>query len=237
MRPKAIFGLLIPLAFAALFVRLGVWQYARHGERQAWNSAIAARLAEAPAPYEALPTDSGAVRGRRVSLAGRFRYDLEQVQAGRVNEGSPGVHLLTPLERAGTDTLVVVVRGWVYSPDARQVDRARWREADSVALAGYALPLAEDGAAPPADSAAPLRVVTRAALQARLGRPVSPVQVVMTSDSAARADSVPRRLGPPELGPGSHLSYAIQWFAFATIAVAGGLLLFRRALAAGRGAA
>lgn len=237
MRPKALLGLAIPLACAALFVRLGFWQVARHQERAAYNAAVAARLAEAPAPFGSLPGDSGEVRGRRVLLSGRFRYDLEQVQAGRVNEGSPGVHLLTPLEREGNDTLVIITRGWVYSPDAAEVDRARWREADSVTLAGYALPLPAEGPPAPTDTARPLRSLSQAAFVTRLGRPVAAVQVVMTSDSAPRADSVPRRLGNPVLSPGSHKSYAIQWFAFACIAVVGGLLLFRRNVAADRDAA
>lgn len=234
MRLKLVLGLLIPLACAALFVRLGLWQLDRHREKASYNARVEARLAEQPIPFAALPSDSSLVRGQRVTLGGRFRYDLEQVHAGRVNEGSPGVHLLTPLERPGTDTLVAVTRGWVYSPDAAQVERARWREADSVALAGYAIPIPADGLAPPADTAKPLRSLTVAALSARYGRPVAPAIVVMTSDSAARADSVPRRLGRPLLVAGNHRSYAIQWFAFACIAVAGGVLLFRRTVVTSR---
>ena len=236
MRPKALLGLAIPLACAALFVRLGLWQVSRHQELAAYNATVATRLAEAPAPFATLPEDTAAVRGRRITLTGRFRYDLEQVQAGRVNEGSPGVHLITPLERDGNDTLVVVLRGWVYSADAAGVDLARWREAESVAIAGYAIPLPAEGPPPPTDATRPLRTLSQSALTARLGRPVALAQVVMTSDSAARADSVPRRLRMPVLSAGAHKSYAIQWFAFAFIAVVGGVLLFRRGIVAGRAA-
>jgi surfeit locus 1 family protein len=236
VRPKALLGLAIPLACAALFVRLGLWQVSRHQELAAYNATVATRLAEAPAPFATLPEDTAAVRGRRITLTGRFRYDLEQVQAGRVNEGSPGVHLITPLERDGNDTLVVVLRGWVYSADAAGVDLARWREAESVAIAGYAIPLPAEGPPPPTDATRPLRTLSQSALTARLGRPVALAQVVMTSDSAARADSVPRRLRMPVLSAGAHKSYAIQWFAFAFIAVVGGVLLFRRGIVAGRAA-
>lgn len=236
MRPKALLGLAIPLACAALFVRLGLWQVSRHQELAAYNATVATRLAEAPAPFATLPEDTAAVRGRRITLTGRFRYDLEQVQAGRVNEGSPGVHLITPLERDGNDTLVVVLRGWVYSADAAGVDLARWREAESVAIAGYAIPLPAEGPPPPTDATRPLRTLSQSALTARLGRPVALAQVVMTSDSSARVDSVPRRLSIPVLSAGAHRSYAIQWFAFAFIAVVGGVLLFRRGIVAGRAA-
>lgn len=234
MRPKLLFGLLIPLACAGLFVRLGVWQLARHREKATYNARVEARLAESPIPFAELPSDTALVRGQRVELAGRYRYDLEQVHAGRVSEGSPGVHLITPVERPGNDTLVAVTRGWVYSPDAAQVELARWHEEDSVSLAGYAIPLPPDGLAPPTDPAKPLRSLTVSALSARYGRPVASALVVMMSDSAARADSVPRRLGRPLLVAGNHRSYAIQWFAFACIAVAGGVLLFRRGVVTAR---
>lgn len=237
MRPKALVGLLIPLACAGLFVRLGFWQLARHAERAAYNARVESRLAAPPIPFAKLPGDSALVRGQRVSIGGRFRYDLEQVQAGRVSEGAPGVHLLTPLERPGNDTLVLVTRGWVYSPDAAEVDRPRWRERDTVMLDGYAIPIPVEGPSAPADTLKPLRVLNLAALAARIGRPVASALVVMTSDSAPRADSVPRRLGRPSLVAGNHKSYAIQWFAFALIAVAGGVLLFRRSVVTGRASA
>lgn len=232
MRPRTALSLLIPLAAAGLFVRLGVWQLQRHDERAAVNAALLSRLAMAPVAFDSLRGDTADTRWRRVELSGRLRYDLEQVQAGRTSEGSPGVHLLTPLERAGNDTLVVVTRGWVYSANASGVDLGRWREGDSVRLDGYTLPLEPAGVAP--DSGRPFRALSVGGLSARLGRPVAALRVVMTSDSAARIDSVPRRLPPPSIDAGPHRSYALQWFAFAIIAIAGGVLLFRRGIVADR---
>jgi surfeit locus 1 family protein len=228
MSPKRLFALLIPLACAALFVRLGVWQLARHQERVQLNAGLVERLAAAPVPLAAQASDTTGARWTQVSVSGFFRYDLEQVHASRINNGSPGVHLLTPLERPGHDTLLVVTRGWVYSADAATADQARWREGDFVTITGYLQPMAEDGPAPPADRPTLIRSLNRRAVEARVGKPVYPVQLIMTSDSAARADSVPRRLAPPVLDMGPHRSYAAQWFAFAIIAVVGGIVLFRR---------
>ncbi len=230
MPRKRLLGLLIPLACAALFVRLGVWQLDRGRQRAAINAGLEARLAEAPVAFHEVAADTGDTQWRRVRLTGRWRFDLEQVQAPRTNAGSPGVHLLTPFERVERpETLVVVTRGWVYSADASSVDLARWREREGevIEIAGYVQPLAEEGPPPPAGGA-PLRTVHRSALAARIGAPVSPHMVIMTSDSVPRADSVPRRLAMPIVDPGPHRSYAIQWFAFATIAVIGGIALARR---------
>ncbi len=232
VRARHLLGLLIPLACAALFVRLGLWQLDRHRERATFNAGLIARLAEPAVPLDAVPLDdSGAVRGRRVTVSGRFRYDLEQVAAGRVSEGSPGVHLLTPLEVPGRETLLVVLRGWVYSPDATTIETARWRERDSVVVSGYLIPIPADsaGGLVAANAAGrPLRRVTSSALRTRIGAPLHAAQLVMTSDSLRRADSVPRRLPPPTVDPGPHWSYMWQWFAFAAVAVIGGVALFRR---------
>jgi surfeit locus 1 family protein len=228
VRLRPLLGLLIPLACAPVFVGLGLWQLDRHEARAAVNRVLAARLAEATRPLARVLADTADPSWRQVVVAGRFDYAREQVLAGRTSEGSPGVHLITPLAIPGTDTLVPVVRGWVYSPDAAGADLGRWREGEFVTIGGYLLPLAEEGPAAPTDATRPLRALTRNALRERLGAPVARVQFIMTSDSLARADSVPRRLPPPVLSAGPHRSYAAQWFAFAAIAVVGGVVLYKR---------
>lgn len=235
MRLRPLFGLLIPLACAGLFVRLGLWQLSRHRERAAFNAVLSERLVRPPEPLGRVSmADTAAVRGRRVTVSGRFRYDLEQVAAGRVSNGSPGVHLLTPLEQPGSDTLLIVVRGWVYSPDAATIEPRRWREKDSVNVSGYLIPIPAGETPVSRRQGGPIRRVTLGALRDRVGVPIQPAQLVMTSDSLPRADSVPRRLPPPTIDAGPHWSYMWQWFAFAAVAVLGGVALFRRTRARGR---
>ena len=111
----------IALAAAALFVRLGFWQLDRLEQRRARNTLLASRLGAAPAPW----SDTTAIRYRRVTLSGVADYDREIVLVGRSRGGSPGVNLVTPVRRRGSDTAVLVNRGWVYSPDGTRVDHAR----------------------------------------------------------------------------------------------------------------
>jgi surfeit locus 1 family protein len=49
------------------------------------------------------------------------------------------------------------------------------------------------------------------------------ISILQSPDSSLPAR--PIRLAPPALDDGPHLSYAVQWFSFATIAVVGGILL------------
>ena len=75
--------------------------------------------------------------------------------------------------------------------------------------------VAVDGRRQLCDSTASHRSVAKA-----VPYPVAPVYVVVLGDSAIAPDRLARLTVPP-LGEGPHLNYAIQWFAFALIALAG----------------
>lgn len=225
VRPRTLLTLAIPFACAALFVRLGVWQLSRLHQKRAFNAILSARLAAPPADVTALPGDTAAGHYRRVVASGRMLYDRDVVYAGRSHEGSPGVDLLTPMRIDGRDTVVMVNRGWAFSPDAASITDSLWREKDSVSVAGYAETFAGTERA---STQRRVHALDRRAVQALVGLPVAPYIIVQTSDTGRHADSVPVRLGVPALSEGPHESYAIQWFSFALVAVVGGVALARR---------
>jgi surfeit locus 1 family protein len=128
------------------------------------------------------------------------------------------------LRLAGTDTAVLVNRGWVYAPDAMTADLSRWREPDSATVTGYVTAIEPTGSSVvSASGARVLRHLYHDSLTARLPYPVVPFLVVVTDSSSAKAagDSTPARLLTPILDEGPHLGYAIQWFAFALIGIVG----------------
>ncbi len=235
-RLKLILTLAIPLACASVFIRLGVWQLSRLAERRAFNAVLAGRTTAQPVSFQSLTRDTALGHYRRVTAAGRFDYDHQIVYAGRSREGSPGVYLITPLQVAGTDTAVMVNRGWVYSPDAATVDESRWREADSASITGYAETFVV--ADPRVSPATPRRLHTldQPTIAKLVAAPIAPY-VIVRNDTTVRAalpagvppavDSTPARLTLPPLDEGSHQSYAFQWFAFAAIAIVGGVMLTR----------
>jgi len=222
---KTLFAIVLTLVGATTFARLGFWQLSRLAERRAHNAHLEERLAAPPVVVTSLSADSGTGHYRRVSARGVFDFAAQVALAGRSRQGSPGVHLLTPLRLAG-DTVVMVNRGWVYSPDARTVDQARWREheGDSVTVIGYAETWTGRETAALPSARRTVRTLDSTAVARSVGSPVLTYFVVQTSDSAVRS-TPPVRLGEPSLDEGSHASYAIQWFSFALIAVIGGALL------------
>lgn len=226
--PRRLAGLLIPLALAVLFARLGVWQLSRLAQRRAFNATLVARLASPSADMAAISPDTAVGHYRRASAQGTYLFDHEIAWAARMREGSPGVNILTPLRLAGRDTVLMVNRGWAYSEDASTIDFGRWRERDTASVTGYLETYPGTDPVPLKAGAKVVHRLDRGRIQALVGLPVAPYLLMQTSDSASHGDSVPVRLATPSLDEGPHKSYAIQWFAFATIAVVGGVVLFVR---------
>lgn len=212
---------------AAIFIRLGFWQIARLHEKRARNAIIATQQRAAPVPVSQLPRDTGAVHYRAATVTGRYDFEHELVLSGRTHQGSPGVELLTPMRVNGQDTAVLVNRGWVYSADAGTVDRKRWHERDSSTVTGYVELFAPETpvlARAPKDARV-IRRMTRGDIEAKLPYPIAPFYLVATSveDSAG-----PARRDIPVLDDGPHMSYAMQWFFFAAIALGGaGVVVLR----------
>lgn len=212
----------LAVAFAAVTTSLGFWQLRRLAQRRAQNALVVARLADPPLTVARVPHDSGALHYRRVLLRGAYDYAHEFKIADRTRQGSPGVNIITPLRIAGTDTAVLVNRGWVYAPDGVSVDLSPWREADSLAGTGYARPLFKSFPGSPVLRQRPdvFRWLDINALRSRVPYPVYPFVVVLDGEDAPHG-RVPPRIPAPPLDEGPHMSYAIQWFSFAIIAVAG----------------
>jgi surfeit locus 1 family protein len=202
----------IPLALAAIIaavcVRLGLWQLDRLEQRRERNRVIEAGFKAPPVSAESAATSPQAsLRFRRVIAAGRWNYGRETVIPGRTRNGSPGVHIVTPMTLNDGRTEVLINRGWVYSPDARSVDLAPWHEGDRAEIVGYV------DEPPPS-----LRGVN------------DPLYIVALADAdGTRETNRPARLSPPPFADeGPHLNYAVQWFSFAAIALIGTPLVVRR---------
>jgi surfeit locus 1 family protein len=195
----------IAVLVATVCVLLGKWQLDRLAQRRARNAALAARLALPPLPVgQNVSADSA--RQRRVVALGVYDFAAERTWPGRSFQGTPGVALVTPL-RLSDGSAVLVDRGWAPSPDAFHVDHTLYREPDTATVTGIAL-------IPP---------------RGRGDVDVTGfLPFVIQLESADPARGLPRRWPPPTFDNGPHLSYAIQWFSFALIALVGTAVLIRK---------
>lgn len=217
------------LLFAGLFARLGFWQLSRLQERREGNrvasEARAGEVIELNQPAGAGPSRAN----RRVMVRGEYDRSQEVVLRGHLYREAPGVEIVTPLRIEGADSAVLVNRGFVPSPDATVAATDSLNEPGIVRVEGLALavPASPDsGGRLNNNGHETWRRLDLPALRRRLPYPLLDVYVLQGPDSALPV--YPRRMMPPPLDDGPHLSYAIQWFAFATIAVAGGSIFLLR---------
>jgi surfeit locus 1 family protein len=231
-RRIAIVGLML---LAAVCVRLGFWQLERLGERRAVNQAALAARAKPALDLGVSAARTGEdLSDRWVEARGVYDREHEIVLRGEAFQGAPGVLLVTPLRLAGSDTAVLVLRGFVPAPDAVRANTDSLVEPGPVRVQGLATRI-ESGGGQPLEHAGRTTWarLDLDALRARLPYPLLPVAVRQTPDSSL--PRLPRRLPPPEFNDGPHLNYAIQWFLFAGMAVAFAVLVVGRTRSAREG--
>lgn len=228
-RPRILVFLAVALVATAGFVRLGFWQLSRLGERQEANHSLAGRLESPPASFAEIVADTTGARYRRTSVRGTWDYAHQLVLTARSRQGSPGVHVLTPLRPADGGPAVLVNRGWIYAADGMTADLDVWAEGDSAQVTGFVDTFTNlPGPVSTPSVVRAVRRLTADSLAARFPYPIAPVLVVQQDTAAAEGRSHPVRVEPPSLSEGSHRSYALQWFAFALITVIGTAAVLRR---------
>ncbi|HEX9676557.1 MAG TPA: SURF1 family protein [Anaerolineales bacterium] len=235
--PRRRTGLFLVLAAltAALFVRLGFWQLARHAERAQRNAALQSSLVRPPVllPEQGPITEEYGYR--RVRATGRFDPSNQILLMNRAYQERPGYHLVTPLLQEGNSPAVLVDRGWIPQEDGTAERLQSYRLDETVSLSGLLLPsqqepswsLLADPTPAPGERRLAWRALSIPTIQQQFPYGLA-VLYLEQSEPLAGSGSGP--IPAPELGisPGPHLGYAIQWFAFAAIAVGGALFWARR---------
>jgi len=233
MSPRArILFVVLMFMVAAVCVRLGIWQRSRLLARRAANAA--ATSARQMPMVDLARTADAPLADRRVTARGTFDPAHEMLLRGQVLSGSPGVVVVTPLLGARGDSAILVIRGFIPSPDGISVPQLdSLGEAGEQSISGIArtIPGGSSRAQPLLhDGHMTWKELELGALRRQLPYPV--LGVVLFATPGAGQPAWPRRLEPPPLDDGPHKSYMLQWFGFATIAVVTALLVTMRRQAA-----
>jgi cytochrome oxidase assembly protein ShyY1 len=229
---------LLVLALVTAMVSAGLWQLSRLQDKRDRNDRVAARTALPPVDVGGL-ADPGAydrvgdLEFRRVTAAGRYLPDDEVLVRSRSREGAPGSWVLTPLLLAD-GTAVVVNRGWIPNPgELHAVPAASAAPIGPVEVAGLVRLTETRGRFGPQDPADGRLTDLARADVARLDQQVDAdllpfvVQLLEQTPWPDRSGQ-PEPVPAPALDEGPHLSYAVQWFIFTTVAVVGYPLILRR---------
>ena len=245
LRPRWLLSHLLVLALVVTMVNLGFWQLRRLDERRDRNELIESRMDQPAVAVEELlgPGDGAAAvdeaRFRVVTAIGTYQPDETVQVRNRTQDGVAGAWLVTPVELAGGER-AGVIRGFVGfatdgsiqnpPPPSGEVT-VTGLVVDPERLGGTAstdvTPLFDQAGMLPglilgstSDPPEPAAADTGAQADPAVGGDPA------AGTAAGRASIVP--VSPPELGEGPHLSYAVQWFIFSTIAAVGYPIILRR---------
>ncbi len=226
---------LLVLAALAVLIRLGLWQLDRLEQRRAFNAHVlnGQTLPPLELTTQTLHEPLETMEYRTVTVTGEYDLDYQIALRNQAWYGKPGNDLLTPLKITGTDTVVLVNRGWVpatgYAPDRDQTYPAR----GVVTLTGiirlsHAAPdfgRQSDPTPEPGQTRPVWNLINIPAIAAQMPYPILPIYIQRGPDASLPADfdqwtddDLPfPRLPKIEITEGPHMGYAIQWFTFAAI--------------------
>lgn len=230
---KHLFALVILL----MLIRLGFWQLARLEERRAANRMIVAAVAAPAVALRGNEPDLQSLVGRRVRIRGTFDTPQTMVLRNQARDQVDGVHLLTPLRITDSDQAVVVDRGWLPAPAPGTTDWSAYAVAGEVEIEGIVHPSQTHPNSAFAPMDLPMVGETRIAawlridlelMQRQIPYPLLPISIEQLPDPLATA-AAPAPQGT-KLDEGPHLSYALQWFTFATLLVVVYTILIRQEL-------
>ena len=198
-------------------VRLGVWQL----DRLEWRRGVnAEKLAE----MNASPLDlNGDLEGlileeminRPVKAVGEYDISNQFLVESQLFESQSGRYLLTPLLLEGSQTAILVNRGWL--PDA-ETDFVSFDEVGAVEILGrfQRSQTLSGGRATQVEGNRIYRIDVGAAADT-LPYEVLPVYILPETAEGINSELPFLPTADLSLDEGNHLSYALQWFSFAIL--------------------
>jgi surfeit locus 1 family protein len=226
---------LLVIVGVAVLARLGKWQLDRLAQRRALNASVQAQIA---APVldlsgSALQDNLANMEYRKVTVVGEYDFSQQVALSNQVEGSEWGVHLITPLRIQGTNTAVLVDRGWVPVQGSESGDWSKYDEPGTVTVRGVIrdsqiksdLGLRSDPTLAPGQTGLKAwNFVNVSRISQQVSMPLLPVYIQEAPDPSWAGQPV-RTQPQLDLSEGPHLGYAIQWFAFA-ILLAGGYPFF-----------
>src|SRR3954453_6353965 len=238
LRPRWLLSHLLIALLVVVMINLGFWQLRRLDERKADNAKIESneKRPVAPLPSVVAPSDPPSIGDtagyRPVTVTGTYDTGNEVIIRARTQDGRPGVWVATPL-REDSGAAVLVARGFLPTQGTLQAVPADAEpprgDVTVEGLVQATQTRGSYGATDPSEGRLTdmARVdVERVARQLPYG--LYPVWVQLQTQDPAQIGREPEALPAPVLDEGPHLSYAVQWFIFSTIAIVGYPLILRR---------
>lgn len=234
---RAVGLLVLAVVLAVACVFLGRWQWHRHVARDAAIRLVEQNYEAGPVPLAELLPEAGATLDpsdvwRQATVIGTYDADAAVLLRNRPVDGQPGFHVLVPLVQ-DDGTVLVVDRGWVaWDRDASGEVDVPQPPAGEVEVTVHLRP--DEPASTREAPVGQVQAVNVAQVLAAGG--VTAPSYAAYGGAVAEAPAAATTLGAlpaPSTDPGSHLSYAFQWWTFAAGSLVAFTWLARRELLEG----
>jgi surfeit locus 1 family protein len=192
-RPR-LWALALAAAGCAAFISLGMWQTRRAEEKRA----LGARL-------------------ENVSVAGTFLAKYTVLLDNKLRGGKAGYEVVTPLKPAGAAAPILVNRGWIEAPRTRERLPEPRTPQGEVRIGGWKVERLPHALEMGGGAAGKVRQnLDLKAFSQETGLAVQPFFILQREGPD---DGLARDWPRPDAGVQMHQSYAVQWYAFAALAV------------------
>jgi cytochrome oxidase assembly protein ShyY1 len=226
------------IVFVALlgvaFVSLGNWQLDRLAQRKERNATTITNEQKPVQPYEQVFTHpiTDADQWQRVEARGTFDADHQFIVRYRSNGGADGYEVLTPLRTASG--AVLVDRGFIPLERGTRIPSvAPPPPTGEVTVVGHVRRNERGRRAATAPAGNQVRLINSDAIAVTLPYEIESGYIgLLTVQPEQQGGFQPIQL--PDLSEGPHFWYAVQWFLFTAIGVAGIVVFIRGDLQARR---
>lgn len=201
------------LCLLALFLYLGQWQAGKARALTAQLEQLAERSKRSPMAMGSALVEAAKWQDAAVRVRGQFESDRQIFVDNRQENGVAGLHVVTPLKIEGSETRVLVNRGWVAWPHGRQALPVVGVPPGVIeVLATATVPSTKPYLLMPEHAEAWPNLWPRVDLQKfQAEAPYKLQPVVLLQSENSPADGLLRHWPPPEDRVGQHVSYAWQW--------------------------
>jgi surfeit locus 1 family protein len=215
----------------ALFIHLGLWQSGKGERALVAREQHTARAQLGPTQVGATLLDPDLTQDAPLVVTGTYESAGSFYVDNRQMDGRPGLHKVTPLKIEGTQTRILINRGWVPWGTSRSQLPTVDTPIQTVTVTGIAaVPTSKGFFLMPDRPEAWPELWSRLDLKrytAQSNHPVQQVVLLQTNDDGG--PNLVRKWPPPEDRAAMHQSYAMQWFGMAlALAVFFGVASTRR---------
>jgi cytochrome oxidase assembly protein ShyY1 len=225
--------LVLVVVFAVACGLLSWWQWERRAETLAEGTLVTRNYESAPVALDTLlpglSTWKAGEEWRPVELRGHYLTDAQLLVRNRVFNDNPGFEVLVPFQ-LDDGRVFVVDRGWLPigskqdTPD--HVPAAPTGDVTVVARLQQSEPVLP-GRSAPRGQIPEINTATVAKMSGTTGSTYTGAYGLLAHETPAPAER-PAAVQEPVIDEGPHLSYAIQWIAFAILAFFGLVWAYRR---------